>query len=114
MGNRLNRPDISCSVCHRPVEGNLDEEKIITCGRCVQVLLTASEKNKIQYRDKLKERGDLEGAKSIESFIIEEDGNGMIATPSQHLPSNRLKSTFKTVQTLFKIGGNETVWRKRG
>jgi len=103
MGNRLTHAEVSCSVCHRPVRGNLNGEKIVTCGRCVQLLLTASQKNKIQYRDKLKEFGDLEGARSIESFIIEEDVNGKITTPSRHLPSKCLKSNFKTVQTMSKI-----------
>ena len=103
MGNRLSHAEVSCSVCHRPVKGNVNGEKIVTCGRCVQVLLTASQKDKIQYRDKLKEFGDLEGARSIESFIIDEDGSGKIATPSQDLPSKCLRNTFKTVQTMSKI-----------
>ena len=51
--------DIFCSVCHRPLKGNANGGKIITCGLCVQVLLIASREEKIRYRDKLKDRGDL-------------------------------------------------------
>ena len=91
MENRLTHNDVSCSVCRRPVNGNLNGEKIIICGRCVQLLLTVSRKNKIQYRDKLKEVGDLEGARSIESFIIEEDGSGKIATQKELVKKKGLR-----------------------
>ena len=91
MENRLTHNDVSCSVCHRPVKGNLNGEKIITCGRCVQLLLTASPEDKVRYRDKLKDLGDLEGAMSIESFIIEEDGSGKIATPKELVKKKGLR-----------------------
>jgi hypothetical protein len=105
MDKRLTHFEVSCSVCHRPVKGNVNGEKVVTCGRCVQLLLTASHENKIRYRDKLKELGDLEGARSIESFIVEQEGNGMVATPSKYLPSKCPKTTFKTVQTVSKSWG---------
>ena len=58
-----------CSICHREVNGNVDPTRIITCGRCVQILLTATKENKIAYREKLIAEGKLEEARGIESFI---------------------------------------------
>ena len=58
-----------CCICHREVNGNVDPVRIITCGRCVQILLTATKENKIAYREKLISEGKLEEARAIESFI---------------------------------------------
>jgi len=51
----------------------VDPSRIITCGRCVQILLSATKENKIAFRDSLLEKGDTEGARSIESFITPEE-----------------------------------------
>ena len=58
-----------CCICHREVNGNIDPTRIITCGRCVQILLTATKENKIAYREKLISEGKLEEARASESFI---------------------------------------------
>jgi len=63
----------SCILCHTEVKGNANPEKIITCGRCVQVLLTATRENKIAYREKLISEGKMEEARAIESFITPEE-----------------------------------------
>ena len=60
---------VQCCICHREVNGNVDPTRIITCGRCVQILLTATKENKIAYREKLISEGKLEEARAIESFI---------------------------------------------
>ena len=62
-----------CSICKSPVYDNVDPEKVITCGSCVQRLLTASGESKIGLRNSFLERGDKEGARSVESFIREKD-----------------------------------------
>jgi hypothetical protein len=64
-----------CSVCHQEIKGNIDPAKIIPCGRCVQILLAASHENKIEFRDSLMKKGDFEGARTVESFIVEEEVN---------------------------------------
>ena len=70
--------DGQCFLCHREIEGNVHSEKV-TCGRCVQILLTASQENKIAFRDKLLAAGRLEESKCVQSFIQieeeEEDGD---------------------------------------
>jgi len=68
-----------CSICKQPIRDNVDPEKVITCGRCVQRLLTASRENKIALRNSLLEKGDSEGARSVESFIVP-DEDDTIAT----------------------------------
>ena len=61
-----------CSVCEKEVAENVNLEKVLICGECVQALLIASNESKIALRDKLLEKGDTEGAKSVESFITVE------------------------------------------
>jgi hypothetical protein len=56
-------------LCRREIEGNVNTQKIITCGWCIQILLTASKENKAVYRDKLILEGNIEKARAIESFI---------------------------------------------
>lgn len=68
-----------CSICHREVKGNVDSTRIITCGRCVQILLMKDSRipkyreEKIAFLDGLIEKGDLEAARSVESFISPEE-----------------------------------------
>lgn len=62
-----------CSICGQPVKGNLNPEKILTCGYCVLALLGMENDLKIWYRDKLLEAGHPESARSFESFIVEEE-----------------------------------------
>lgn len=69
-----------CVLCHREIKGNVNPQKIITCGRCVQILLTTTRENKITYREKLASEGKMEEAMAVQSFIIPEV-NGHIATP---------------------------------
>lgn len=64
--------DGQCCLCHREIEGNVHSEKV-TCGRCVQILLTASQENKIAFRDKLQAAGRLEESKCVQSFIEPKD-----------------------------------------
>jgi hypothetical protein len=74
---KLSKAD--CVLCHREVEGNVDPQKIITCPRCVQILLMKDSRipkyreEKIAFRDALIEKGDLEAARSVESFISPEE-----------------------------------------
>jgi hypothetical protein len=73
-GNPIGRkPKASCNLCERPVYDNVNPEKIITCGLCVQILLMASRESKIEYRNTLISEGLTEQARSVESFIIPED-----------------------------------------
>ena len=62
-----------CILCRREVIDNIDPQKIITCARCVQGLLSATRENKITYRDRLISEGKLEEARSVESFIAPEE-----------------------------------------
>ena len=83
----------TCSVCHLEIiKDNVNPEKILTCARCVQMLLTATQENKISFRDSLLARGDAEGARSIESFIVpEEDTNiATFETSYRKRSANRL------------------------
>jgi len=63
---------VNCSICKNPVYDSVDTEKVITCARCVQILLLATQENKISFRDSLLARGDVEGARSVESFLLPE------------------------------------------
>ena len=72
-----------CSLCHREVEGNVNAQKILVCGRCTQILLVASRENKAAYRDKLISEGHLEEARAIESFISVEPEKELINEPSR-------------------------------
>jgi hypothetical protein len=69
----------TCSVCKEPVHDNVNPEKVITCAYCVQGLLMMSQAERLKLRDTLLEKGDPEGARSVENFIIpggkEELGN---------------------------------------
>lgn len=63
-----------CCLCHREIKGNGDfQKKIITCSRCVQILLNSSREDKVVYREKLILQGHLEEARCVESFISEEE-----------------------------------------
>ncbi len=62
-----------CVLCHREVKENVDPTKIITCSLCVQNLLSASKVSNIVYRDKLISAGKPEEARSVDSFITEEE-----------------------------------------
>ena len=64
--------DGRCCLCHRGIEENVHSEKV-TCGRCVQGLLTASQENKIAFREKSLAAGRLEEARCIQSFIEPKD-----------------------------------------
>jgi len=68
-----------CALCFREIKGNVNVEKVKTCGNCVQVLLTATQENKIAFRDKLLAADRLEEARCVQSFIQsseeEEDGD---------------------------------------
>ena len=68
-----------CSICLQEVKENVNSDKVITCGRCVQVLLTAGQENKKAFRGTLSPQGRAEAARSVESFILPE-ANGEIAT----------------------------------
>ena len=61
-----------CSLCHPEVKANANPERILTCGRCTQILLAASRENKNAFREMLIAKGDLEAARSVESFISPE------------------------------------------
>lgn len=64
---------VDCVLCHREVRDNIDPKKVITCARCVQILLTATKENKIAYRERLISAGNLEEARAVESFISPEE-----------------------------------------
>lgn len=64
----------TCSICHLEIiKDNVNPEKILTCAKCVQILLIATQENKISYKNHLLEIGDTESARSIESFITPEE-----------------------------------------
>jgi len=90
-------PKANCSICKQPVYDSVNPEKIITCARCVQILLSATQENKISYRNHLLEIGDIEGTRSIESFIVPEEGTDIATFETSCLKrgSNRLVHRFK-------------------
>ncbi len=59
--------------CPGDVYGNVDPTKIITCGNCVQLLLSIPKEEKMKLRDVFILRDLTEQARSIESFIIPEE-----------------------------------------
>jgi len=68
-----------CSVCGQDVFDNVNPEKIITCSYCVQGLLLLATPEKTKLRERLIEKGDFEGSRSVQSFISpgkEEETNG--------------------------------------
>ncbi len=71
-----NQPKARCNLCSHPVIGNVNSEKIITCAYCVLALMGMEKDLKVYYRDKLLEAGHIQQARSIESFIVEEETNG--------------------------------------
>jgi hypothetical protein len=77
MKNRL--PKANCSICSQEIFDSVNPEKIITCARCVQILLSATQENKISFKNSLLAKEDIEGARSIVAFIVEE-GDTDIAT----------------------------------
>jgi len=66
-------PRASCSVCKQPIYDNVDVGKIITCAHCVQGLSLMAITEKSRLRDALIQKGDLEGARSVESFIPDDE-----------------------------------------
>lgn len=60
---------VQCSICKKPIPDNADSEKVVTCSLCVQVLLAMSKKEKVDVRDRLIEKGDSEGARSVQAFF---------------------------------------------
>ena len=100
-----------CILCHREVKDNVNPEKIITCGRCVQILLAATRESKIAFRDKLLAQGKKEEARSVEAFIVPE-ANGKIATFKRTLRHGRFRAVYtrsKTapVSSLGRAGGED-------
>ncbi len=88
-----------CNLCSHEVFDSINPEKIITCARCVQILLMASQQNKVEFRNLLLSKGLLEAARSVESFIVPEDDTDV--------------ATFET--SFRKRGSNHLVHRvKRG
>jgi hypothetical protein len=98
-----------CSVCKRPVFDNVNAERIITCARCVQPLLTTSQEKKVRLRDKLNELGDMEAARSIEAFISEEEGCGDIATSKIPLLQAHSKAVLSTFRPVLRPSTKEAV-----
>ncbi len=84
----------NCNLCHQEILDSVDPEKIITCARCVQILLMASPQNKIEYRNFLLSKGLEEQARSVESFIIPED-RAIDATFERTLVLRRSKHTLR-------------------
>jgi len=90
---------VHCNLCSQEIYESVNPQKIITCARCVQILLMATQENKISFKDGLFAKDDAEGARSVEAFIVEE-GDTDIAT-------------FET--SCLKRGSNRLVHRiKRG
>ncbi len=94
MEKTSTRPKARCSLCSREIFDSINPEKIITCARCVQILLMASQQNKIEFRNSLLSKGLLEAARSIESFIIPED-KANDATFERTLVLRRSKYTLR-------------------
>lgn len=90
-------PKANCSICKQPVFDSVNPEKIITCARCVQILLSATQENKISFKDGLFAKGDAEGVRSVEAFIIEEGDTDIATFETSCLKrgSNRLVHRFK-------------------
>jgi len=72
---------ITCSICSKPVLDNAHRERIITCAKCVQLLLLASQESKIAFKNKMLEQGREEMSRSIESFILPEDFDSSMVEP---------------------------------
>jgi len=65
-----------CNLCGCEIFGNVNPEKIITCGRCVIVLhekAQTKQQELTEYRKSLEEKGLAEQARSVEAFIVPED-----------------------------------------
>jgi hypothetical protein len=92
---RFGKPKAICSVCKDSVYDNVDPKKIITCGRCVQKLLSLSRESKIALRERSLAEGDREAARSIESFIIPEEDNNE--------PTQKLRRTVERKRPLREI-----------
>ena len=86
----------NCALCHREVEENVDSQKAITCGRCVQILLTVSRDNKIAYREKLISEGKLEEARAVESFTAPEE-------KTDEEPTKKFRRTVVRKRPLRKV-----------
>ena len=86
-----------CSLCHEEVKGNVNSSKILTCGLCVQKLLLSSREVKIATKNKLLERNDFEGARSIETFIVDEETEP-VRVSGQGQKATRLYRGFRRVK----------------
>jgi len=64
---------VGCILCRREVKGNVNHQRAITCGWCIQILVAATRENKMAYREKLTSEGKLEEARAVESFISPEE-----------------------------------------
>ena len=89
----------NCILCHKEVRDNIDPQKIITCGLCVQILLTATKESKIAFRDKLLAQGKKEEARSVEAFIVPE-ANGKIATFKRTLRHGHFRAVYTRSKTV--------------
>jgi hypothetical protein len=55
-GNPVRRePVSSCGVCGRVIYDSVNTNKIVTCGKCVQILMGLDEEQKEKFKSKLKE-----------------------------------------------------------
>ena len=90
----------SCSICHKEVTDNVNPEKVITCARCVQSLLMATQENKIAFRNSLLAKEDTEGARSVEAFIVPEEDTD-IATFKKSINLRQSKGAFRSSKMLF-------------
>lgn len=83
-------------TCLGDIYGNVDPTKIITCGNCVQFLLSIPKEEKIKLRDLFISRDLTEQARSIESFI----------TPEEEIvdePTRKFRPTLERKRPLRKI-----------
>ncbi len=96
-----------CTLCYRQITGNVNAEKIKTCGNCVQILLTAPQENKIAFRGKLIAAGRLEEARCIESFIhaaeetINEPSRAFRRVVERKRPSRKIRPSHGKRRPLY-------------
>jgi len=94
-----------CNLCGCQIFGNVNPEKIITCGRCVIVLhekAQTKQQELTEYRKSLEEKGLLEQARSVEAFIVPEDSADM-ATFKRTLVLRRSKHGFRGSKPLPRV-----------
>lgn len=88
---------MDCVICHRVIKGNIHPGKIVTCGRCVQIFLTASRERKNEFIKKLKAEGRHEEAKAVQDFISPE-GDSVIATFEKTVNLRRSKAVRRCLK----------------